>query len=298
MPLYTPPTALLLFGSGQDGALTFNGSDTVLGLAPSGNTYTLTRDIYATTCTISSGVTIVNRGFRIFCSVALNNAGTISANGNDASGSTGGASVSAAGTYQCIGAAGATGRNTTGAGTAGAGSGGSNVGGAASGAGGQADAGNAGGAANSTASPSANSGGFNHIWPWLWGRAPGATAASNPVVINGGGSGGSGGANVGTGTATSGGGGGNGFTMGIFTKTLNNTGTISANGGGGGNASVTGDGKAGGGGGGAAGSLCVATSRVVSLGTITANGGTGGSGAGGGSNGATGGNGLALVITG
>lgn len=284
-----------ILGGSVDGSQTFDGSTTILGMVPSANVYTMTRDIYCNTLTVNAGVTILNRGFRIF-TTTLNVAATglISSNGNNANGLNGGAIISASGVYQCAAGNGGNGRNTTGAGNNGGGSGGNNIGGSGSGAGGQADGGNLGGAGNISASPSANAGGFYHYIPWLFGRIPGATGNAI-LAMSGSGGGGGGGCNVGTGTASSGAGGSGGTNMAIFCKYLNNLGNITANGGNGSNATATGDGKAGGGGGGAGGNVAVFYGEALSLGTITANGGAFGTGIGGGANGQAGSAGLTIV---
>lgn len=75
-----------LYGDGSDGTKTFDGSSTInlsLGgsLVPSGNVYTLTRDIYLDSMTVDSGVTINTASYRIFVKETLSNAGTIKNNG-------------------------------------------------------------------------------------------------------------------------------------------------------------------------------------------------------------------------
>lgn len=62
----------LLFGSGRDGALTFDGTTTVLGIVPSSGVYSVNREIEATNITVSGGTTqLVMQGF------ALNATGTL-----------------------------------------------------------------------------------------------------------------------------------------------------------------------------------------------------------------------------
>ena len=93
------------FGDGNDGALDFDGSSTVLGISPSSSTYTLTRDIYASNLTIRTGVTIIPNGFRIFVSGTLTREGTgiikqnggNATNGGNASGTRNGGSAGSAG---------------------------------------------------------------------------------------------------------------------------------------------------------------------------------------------------------
>lgn len=91
-----------IFGTGSDGAVTFNGSSTVLWLIPSGNTYTMTRDIHCTDITINVWVTILPAGYRIYATWTTTNNGTISNNG----GSGGNAVNSSASTIGAAGAAG------------------------------------------------------------------------------------------------------------------------------------------------------------------------------------------------
>ena len=56
----------VVYGTGDDGSVTFNGSSTVLGLAPSSSVYSLTRDIYCYNMTVSDSVRIQPNGYRIF----------------------------------------------------------------------------------------------------------------------------------------------------------------------------------------------------------------------------------------
>lgn len=295
MPLSSPSLAANVLGNGNDGAIIFNGStNPVAGATLSGSTYTATRDIYATDCTVNSSIILKMQGFRLFVNGTLLNSGTITSSGNDAVTTTAGASITATGVYQCAGGAGGAGRSTLGAGSAAGGSGGNNVCGSTGGDGGQADGGNLGGAGGTSAAPSANAGGIRHILPWLWGRIPGATGTAL-LPMSGSTGGGGGGCQPGTGTASSGGGGGAGVLMAIFCNVLNNQGAIIANGGNGANASATGDGKAGGGGGGSGGAVAVFYKTLIGQGTITASGGTAGSGVGGGSSGIAGSPGITLV---
>lgn len=111
--------ALGFFGTGVDGALTFDGTTTlnVAGsqtLVPAANVYTLARDIFATTVVINNGVTVKNNGFRIYASVSFTNNGTLSNNGGNAAGAAGGA-AGAAGSL-AAGIAGGTGVTTNAAG--------------------------------------------------------------------------------------------------------------------------------------------------------------------------------------
>jgi len=124
-------TLAKIFGTWADGAVTFDGSTTILGLVPSGNIYTMTRDIHCTDITINVWVTIRPAGYRIYATGTLTNNGTISnnwGNGGNATnssastpwtagtaGTAGTAWVTVFGTAQA-GTVGATGRNTDGVG--------------------------------------------------------------------------------------------------------------------------------------------------------------------------------------
>jgi hypothetical protein len=248
------------YGSGVDGVQAFNGTATITlwngtTLAPSSSVYTLTQDLWlADQSSISSGVSIVTAGFRIFCQGELSNAGTIQSNGNAASANTAGAALAyssatlGATTVGTVGGAGATGASNAG------------TNGAANGLGG------AGGAGGASAVPHAGGAG---------GTATAPTAAvqlpfSNPLAVMGrlqtttafasiiGGSGGGGGG--GDATNLSGGGGGGAGVVVVVAQRISGAGTIEAVGGAGGNASSTGN-SAGGGGGG--GGVVIVVSRSV-----------------------------------
>lgn len=72
------------FGDGSDGAAVFNGVDAVTGAGLVGSTYTLTRDVYYTSATISTGVTVKPAGYRMFGTgtLTLNGTALIERNGN------------------------------------------------------------------------------------------------------------------------------------------------------------------------------------------------------------------------
>ena len=88
-------------GDGSDGAVVLDGTNTyptLLGTWGSAGSYGyyLKRDVFLTTLTINSGVTLVTANLRIFCSISatingtLANCGSAGAAGGDASGATGG----------------------------------------------------------------------------------------------------------------------------------------------------------------------------------------------------------------
>jgi hypothetical protein len=92
-------TSANLFGDGSDGAVTADGTTTVACLgAPSGSTYTMTRDCYFTTLTVNSGVTVKTVSNRLLATTSITNSGTISNAGN-----TGGGGGGASGTNKATG---------------------------------------------------------------------------------------------------------------------------------------------------------------------------------------------------
>jgi hypothetical protein len=277
-----------MYGDGNQGSATFDGTSTILGLAPASTVYSMVANIQGDTITVNASTTLKPLGFVLLCATRLNNAGTIHSNGNDAVTSTGGLIIAATGSLAVSAGNGGDGRSTTGAGSPGAGSGGRNVGGGVGGAGGSAGGANTGGAGNSSAAPTAVQGTMRHLSNMLKGKLWDATA------MLGSGGGGGGGVDTAGGAGTSGGGGSGAIGMLIFCKELNNTGTISCNGG----AGAAGSGnKAGGGGGGGGGWLTIITERIVSLGTITVSGGTIGAAGGSASAAVAGTAGLGLIFT-
>ena len=67
----------IIFGEGTDGAATFDGTTTVISLAPTSNVYKLVKDIYCTNLTVNSGVTLFTNGFRVFVNGTFTNNGTV-----------------------------------------------------------------------------------------------------------------------------------------------------------------------------------------------------------------------------
>jgi hypothetical protein len=273
-----------IFGSGSDGAVTFDGTTTILGLVPSSSVYTLTRDIQCTAITINNGVTVKTGNFRIFCQGTVTNSGTISAAGNNASGSTAGA-VMGSGTVVGGRAGGAGGTGASGAGAAG-----SNASyGAAGGAGGAGTSGAAGNGGTVTVS------GTLAVTNVLITPIPalaGVAAYNGSTLQLGAGAGGGGGGSDASSNAGGGGGGGGGVVV-IMAYAVINNGTITVAGGNGGNAA---GGNAGGGGGGSAGLILAYTLAAWTAGTLTTSGGTKGNKAGTGSDGNAGGAGGSLNV--
>lgn len=80
----TNPTCV--YGDGSDGVIVFDGTNTYpdieTHLGSVGNyAYVLSRDVFATTLSVSSGKNLTSRGFRIFGSISITNNGTIKNDG-------------------------------------------------------------------------------------------------------------------------------------------------------------------------------------------------------------------------
>lgn len=267
------------FGTGNDGAVDFDGASTILTLVPSGGVYTLTRDIFPTSMVIRSGVEVRCQGFvpYVMGRLTIDSGGVLCCKANNAVGSIAGATLSAIGSLSTTAAAGGTGRNTTGAGAGGAGAGSNNITGRGSGAGGAANA-QAGGNGNTTVAPTAANGSPYEFGAFLRKRLMGTN------TFNGSGGGGAGGCDLSLGGTGDSGGGGSGCPVLMFAcRELANSGVIHADGGNGGNAIGTGNGVAGGGGGGSPGAIIAVVGRVLLEGTIRAVAGVGGTGFGTGS---------------
>ena len=282
------------FGGGGDGAIDFDGSSTVLGVAPVANVYTMTADMSATTCRTRSGVRVDWGGYVPYVNgvATFDDATAIwSRNGSDATNNNAGPNVSA-GSVITTAPVGATGRTTLGtpsnAGNA------TNCLGARGGSGGAAG-GQSGSASGTRTVPNATQGSWSDLG---FAERKGRTMnAASFLATVGGTGGGAGGCNPGTGTATSGAGGtGGGFLL-AFCRYVSGPGILEANGGRGGDALATGNGAAGGGGGGGGGYVMLVTSSPSPSVTLRALGGAVGVGAGGGNNGAAGGAGNTLTIT-
>jgi len=273
------------YGDGSDGALVYDGTTTVLGMAPVATVYTLTRDILATSITVNGGATIKTVGFRLGASSTALNNGTIHNGGNAAALSVAGTAV-ADGSYGLNGEeGGAGGMNGNGAdgvaqATSPNGPGAGGIGGAAT---------NTGGASGTAVASAATVGSVKSIAAIL----AGASLGVSPVAFAGGGGGG-GGAGVDA-SAVGGGGGAGGGCLLITAFRLINNGTIHCNGGAG--AAGSGTTASGGGAGGGGGYLAILTKHgIAGSGAITANGGAGGLGTHTGANGAAGAAGT--VVTG
>lgn len=275
---------LSIFGDGSDGEVDFDGVTTLLGLAPAGGVYTLTRDIYlADGSSIAAATFIFTAGFRVFCNGTLTIAATggihhngrVGAAGTASTGGAGGAASSVVGTLG-TGAAGGAGGSGNNAGTAGSASaigfpGGTGIGGAGGGDGTHAAA-----AAGAFTALAAIKGGARQLFSLITGLVFGTQTSGTASLISliGGGSGGGGGGGDNADAGGGGGGGGGGYCL-VAAKALVNGGAITATGGAGGIGASAANNAGGGGGGG--GGVVVAISRAFSgAGTYTAAGGAGG----------------------
>lgn len=276
-----------VFGDGSDGAVVLDGTNTYPFLSKSGNVYTTmtsinARPFFATSLTVSGGVTLAHNAQFLFVMGTLTNAGTISCNGSNAIGATGGA-----GAINSFASPGLNGPNGgTGNGASGVSPGNPPLT--------MGTSGGAGGAGASGTAGAAGSGGLGVVGGSAYLLAHGGPQFSQGTFAynlttsyrwQGGPSGGAGG---GDGTNSGGGGGGGGGILNIFAKTVINSGTIQANGGNGGTPTA---GNCGGGGGGGSGQVTITTLSYTNTGAVQANGGAGGAGTGTGAAGSAGVNG-------
>jgi hypothetical protein len=251
---------------------------------------TLTRNMYYRTLTINAGVQLNANGWRIVITDTLTLNGTISNDGTDASGVTGGTGSSIMyTTYLGPGTNGGAGLTGTGGGASGVAAQYSCCGGVG-GLGGDASSQYKGGSGGAYQAISPVDGGINTLstMPVAF---LGRMLSSNYYLM--GGTGGGGGACYKSGSATvkSGAGGGGGGLIIIAAKNVVGSGTVSAHGGAGSAASLTGTNTGGiGGGGGGGGGCIIIISQSGTPTTITINvvGGPGGAGISPGTNGTAG----------
>lgn len=267
----------IIFGSGDDGAAVFDGTNTFTSFASkNGSTYTLTRDTYlADGSIIQPGVTLNTAGFRLFCNgkLTVSSTAVLACDGKDASLNVAGGS-SALGTLG-IGMAGGAGHVGIGTGTNGTNQ--SNTLGDAAGAGGNGGAGGVdAGGTGGTYTPNTTNGGSDWLLPIHSGFTFIQTSGGNQAQIlpMGGGAGGGGGGSDNAGV-NGGGGGGGGGVMVLIVFNLVNNGTIRCKGGKGGNAAGAG-GNGGGGGGGGGGIINNLYRYKSGTGSMSCPGGTGG----------------------
>lgn len=263
-------------GDGSDGAVNLDGTNTFAFLSKSGNNYTMTRDMYATTITIGTSCALITNGYIPYASVEMTGSGTLKWGTPNAGGNASGTTAGTAGAANSSGGkfylnyAGAAGSNNAGsngnASTSVITSIGSR-GGSGGNAGGDT---RSGGASGTVTAPISNWKMFKHL---LFLGADFLVNATFAILQTGsGGGGGAGGYNSGAG----GGGGASGGIVMFFAKLWSGTFTIDVAGANGGNSSTTGNGGGGGGGGGAA----VAAYYVKTwTGSYNLAGGTAGTGA-------------------
>lgn len=282
-----------VYGDTSDGTVTFDGVATILGMAPSSNTYTLTRDFFFNNATINSGVSIITNGYRLFVGGTLTNNGTIQWNGANAAtlGNPGAATGNTTGTITNVATVGtAGGAGSTGAGNSPPSPATPSIGGAG---------GNGGASTNAAGSGATTFSPVQYSKPRfgelaMLGFMPDGSAAFHPI-----GGGGGGGAGGGDNTNKGGAGGSGAGVVVVSAKVFAGTGAVQARGGAGG---VGVAGNAGGGGGGGGGVVIVMSTSVaagvITGQTIDANGGAPGAGVGTGANGVAGTAGTAIVLPG
>jgi hypothetical protein len=259
-----------VFGDGSDGAVTLDGTVTVPWASKNGSAYTLTRDVFASSLTVGSGVTLnFGAGYRVFCR------GTFTSNGTLANAGNAGSATGAAGGATGSGPTGGGGR-AGGAGSTGAGAAGSNAlvnAGNLAGAGGAGSSGAAGAAGATSNNVTPAPGAFKTPFPLLVGAYADFNAVTQVTGAPGGGGGG------GDGTNPGGGGGSGGGTVAIFAYSFTSNGDINAPGGAGGTPTA---GDCGGGGGGGGGWIVIFTAYTpwTNNGTTNVAGGAAGAGVG------------------
>jgi hypothetical protein len=290
------------YGDGSDSTVTFDGSAAVTGTSRSGNTYTVTRDVFYSTVTVNSGIDVITNGFRFFVSTLLTNNGTIHWDGKAGVGSTAGGNLSS------TVASTLTGNNSVGlgGGTGGAAATGSPGNSAtAHSLGGNGGAGgtgtNAGGGGGTSTAPIAQVSMPRYLPLSVQGFFLDGTqfiSGGTPFLFINGGSGGGGGGAAAASTGGGGGGGGGPLILSANSITMGASALISAVGGAGGNgAGVT----AGGGGGGGGGAVLLTyhtlndTSSRITV-THCVGGGGGGTPTGVGASGTPGSNGTLIQV--
>jgi hypothetical protein len=285
-----------IYGDGSDGSPNFDGTTTILGMAPTVKIYTLTRDLFLASPSFANGVAILTGGYRMFINGTATVTGSviwgsvsIFAGGGTIGGATGAGQGLSAGTLS--GAQAGAGSST------GAGSNTSNLTNSLGGAGGNGGAGaTAGGTAGTVTAPTAVSGSVRAL-PWAIMGAV-LSASTGFTAITGGTGGASGGGNGTSNTGGPGGGGGGILIVAAQYITLNTGAVLTLNAPGGNGGPATGSGNNGGGGGGGGG-VIILISKNTSVVTTNVVGGTGGAASGTGTHaGANGNAGTVILIPG
>jgi len=279
-----------LYGLGIDGALVFDGVATVAGLVPVGGVYAMTRDLYATTLTVTAAARLKTTGSAVFATVSVTVDGVLDDDGNP-------------GTLGINGAE--RGLRRFGFGTSPTGSGGSSftwpvlfptapsiAGGAAGVAGGngtspgQGAGGGGGLGPGDPGGPLAQASGPSNVGATDFLTLLSGRQLGDRQVAQYGSGGGLGGGGIGS----PGGGGCGGGALAVCAPLITGTGRISARGGGG----FAGTTDCGGGGGGGGGMVLLAYNSIGAV-TVDVAGGVGGAGNGAGAAGGTGAAGVVLV---
>jgi hypothetical protein len=258
-----PTVCQTFYGDGADGSVSFDIANQYPQFASFDgfDTYTLIRDVYATTIFVGSTVTVITGGYRLFAYTSINNSGTIHNNGYDGNLTVAGAG--GLGGFFKAGGSGATGLGTASAGAIGNAQptpvANSWVGGLG-GRGGQGRASNTtfvgGMILTSNVTVPANADGGSRLTSNFVNYMTRYIVSSTNFQMTPSIGGGSGAKSIIGTLATSGGGGGGGGICFVGSPIIFGTGLISANGGQGGFASGTG-GNFGGGGGGGGGITCI-----------------------------------------
>ena len=275
----------ILFGGARDGEADFDGTSTVLGIAPVASVYTLTKELAVSRMHVRTGATVRDSGYRVFAR-ELHMWGTAiihtdGPNGGDGSGQTAGEKGSGVGSGNMLGGSsaggngGAGGATPPGAGSTGAA--GANLGTYARGGdGGQGGAGSASGGAGGAAAAAGFVSTVADVTIFSLENITRLVRSSNGsfLPINGGAGGGGGGGGGASAGVVGRGGGAGGSGGGVVLVSADEiilhdwTGRISANGGTGGVGTdgVAGDGGGAGGGG---GGLCVVIVRKITGGVLS-----------------------------
>ena len=287
-------TGIFSFGDGSDGTGTFDGSATPAGTSKSGSDYTLTRDVYYTDMTMSTGCTLNPSGYRIFGTGTLTLNGTAiikrngnagGAGGNSGTGTGGTAGAALADGYLKGSVAGQVGGFNLSAGNAGTNT--SNSIGSNGATGGSASSGGGGAAGTATVSN------VKLIANWHLAVMLDVSSSGSTIKFDNSAGSGSGGSSISNGGVI-GGGGGSGSSGGIIAIYVRNivigaSASITANGGAGGAGGGGNVFGGGGGGGGNGGQIILVYNTITNSGSITfsggVGGGSGGTGASAGSNG-------------
>lgn len=283
-----------LWGSGRDGSLNFDGTNTFSFATKTGSVYVLNRVVHATDCTIAVGVTVqcwdyantlVGGGTQLYCTGTLTLNGRLSNDGqaNLVNPGQSAGLPTVTNPYIFWGSAGGAANGSNNGSPGGALNYGYGGNGGAGGASSTPHTGGAGGVVNTppTGTPADVAAGINQLWLPQVMQSGRVEAGLSPWIqpFGGGGGGGGGGS---TNTGQLGGGGANGGgVFGLFAKIIAGSGIFSCDGAAGNPGAAAGAGGGGGGGGGLP-LVLTTTATFASLITVRALGGAAGTATGGG----------------